>query len=525
MIKSFRISFSLRNTCRVNGILYALKQIPLLGRLLPGTLYGSGGLKIFAAVLAVIWEILSAFLGKLIYLAAISVLCGFYGEERNPLLFLHVFFFLTIIGAYLNTYLFNPTNEKYYAVILMRMDAGLYTLSNYCYSMLRTIIGFFPAVLLFGSLYGVPVWLCILLPFFVAGAKLTAASALLLRYEKTGKSVNENMPPKLSWTLTALLLAAAFGLPCLNALLPLPAVLILVLLGIAAGLPGAVRIARFPSYREICQLLLAEKKYGTDYTQAVKKANAERQQKMISPETGITSSKKGFEYFNELFIKRHRKILWRSAERIALILLAVTLGVLLLIRINPELRGQVNRSMSVLLPYFAFVMYLINRGTIFTAALFMNCDHSMLTYSFYKKPGFILKLFRIRLREIIKINLLPAAVIGAGLTAVLYFSGGTENLLNYVIFPLTVIVMSIFFSVHYLTLYYLLQPYNIHTQVKSGAYTAVIWITYMVCWLFLQLRLDTLAFGLAATAFCIVYCIAACILVYKLAYKTFRLRS
>ena len=181
MIKSFRISFSLRNTCRVNGILYALKQIPLLGRLLPGTLYGSGGLKIFAAVLAVIWEILSAFLGKLIYLAAIFVLCGFYGEERNPLLFLHVFFFLTIIGAYLNTYLFNPTNEKYYAVILMRMDAGLYTLSNYCYSMLRTIIGFFPAVLLFGSLYGVPVWLCILLPFFVAGAKLTAASALLLR--------------------------------------------------------------------------------------------------------------------------------------------------------------------------------------------------------------------------------------------------------------------------------------------------------------------------------------------------------
>ena len=56
MIKSFRISFSLRNTCRVNGILYALKQIPLLGRLLPGTLYGSGGLKIFAAVLAVIWQ-------------------------------------------------------------------------------------------------------------------------------------------------------------------------------------------------------------------------------------------------------------------------------------------------------------------------------------------------------------------------------------------------------------------------------------------------------------------------------------
>ena len=51
------------------------------------------------------------------------------------------------------------------------------------------------------------------------------------------------------------------------------------------------------------------------------------------------------------------------------------------------------------LPYFAFIMYLINRGTSFTQALFMNCDHSLLTYSFYKQPGFVLKLFQIRLRE------------------------------------------------------------------------------------------------------------------------------
>ena len=43
----------------------------------------------------------------------------------------------------------------------------------------------------------------------------------------------------------------------------------------------------------------------------------------------------------------------------------------------------------------------------------MNCDHSMLTYSCYKEPASILKLFRIRLREIMKINLLPASVMGA----------------------------------------------------------------------------------------------------------------
>lgn len=37
MFKTLRISFSLRNTYRVNGILYSLKQIPLLKKILPQT--------------------------------------------------------------------------------------------------------------------------------------------------------------------------------------------------------------------------------------------------------------------------------------------------------------------------------------------------------------------------------------------------------------------------------------------------------------------------------------------------------
>ena len=39
MRKTLRISFALKNTYRVNGILFSLKQIPLLKRLLPASLY------------------------------------------------------------------------------------------------------------------------------------------------------------------------------------------------------------------------------------------------------------------------------------------------------------------------------------------------------------------------------------------------------------------------------------------------------------------------------------------------------
>ena len=170
-------------------------------------------------------------------------------------------------------------------------------------------------------------------------------------------------------------------------------------------------------------------------------------------------------------------------------------------------------------------MYMINRGTGFTNALFMNCDHSLLTYSFYKQPKFVLKLFQIRLREITKINALPAAVIGAGLCLILRVSGGTDYPLDYVVLVVSILSMSSFFSIHYLTAYYLLQPYTAGTEMKSGTYRIVMILTYVACYAMMDLRLPILVFGAACIAFCILYTIVASILVYRFAPRTFRLRT
>ena len=95
MLKAFRISFALKNTYRVNSILYSLKQIPLVKHLLPDALYKSRGLKIFGNVLSGIWEVLSAFIGKALYLflmvAGIGVL---YEQAPADGVFLHILFFL-----------------------------------------------------------------------------------------------------------------------------------------------------------------------------------------------------------------------------------------------------------------------------------------------------------------------------------------------------------------------------------------------------------------------------------------------
>ena len=525
MNKTLKISFSLKNTYRVNGILFSLKQVPLLKRLLPAALYKAKGLKVFANIVSILWEIISTFLGKFLYF--ITMVCGvgmLYGEVSEKAVFLHILLFLSVIGSFGNTNLFNPSKDKYYAMFLMRMDAREYTLVNYSYSLLKVVIGFLPFTILFGRGKGLPLWFCLLLPLCIAGMKLFAAAVSLWDYERRGVGYNENKLSKYTWGCIALLLGAAYAPPAFGFAVPSAVSMAAFLICILLGAAGMRKVLNFREYRAINQELLSGMTNQMDSAataQIIKQVN----EKKISTDTSISSSRKGFEYLNELFIKRHKKILWNSTRRISYVCAFLVAGVLLGMLLKPEEKPIINNVVMTWLPYFMFIMYMINRGTNFTQALFMNCDHSLLTYSFYKQPKFVLQLFQIRLREIMKINAVPALVIGIGLALILFASGGTENPLNYAILIVAILCMSLFFSIHYLTVYYLLQPYNAGTEVKSATYQMVMSATYLVCLFVMQLRIPILLFGILTIVFCVLYSIVASILVYRFAPATFRIRT
>ena len=173
MLKTLRISFALKNTYRVNGILHSLKQIPLLKRVLPDRLYQVRGLKIFANILSVLWEIVSIFLGKLLYF--LTMVCGVGAPLRagagGPRVPAHP----AVPDADRLVYEHQPLQphrDKYYAMILLRMNARSYTLSNYGYALGKVVVGFLPFTILFGLDRGVPLWLCLLIPVCIAGVKV-----------------------------------------------------------------------------------------------------------------------------------------------------------------------------------------------------------------------------------------------------------------------------------------------------------------------------------------------------------------
>ena len=521
MISTFFLSFRLKNAYRVNSILYSLKQLPIIKRILPEKLYGVRGLKILGNIISAIWEFIMIFLGKFLYIAfMIAAMLGIY-QTNSAATFLHIFFFLTICGGLMNTYLFDPTKDKYYAMFLMNMDAKEYTISNYLYQMIKVLIGFLPFTCFYGMSVGLPLWIMILCPIFVMMVKTFINSLSLIDFKRTKKVKNENLPTSVVWILLLVLLVCAYALPYISIVMPTWMFLIFFGLSLGLGIFGFYQIFHFPYYRFLYKQLLTNAPLVIDQTSTRRDASLSQ----IELDTSLNSTKEGFSYFHELFVKRHRKILTKAIKKQTIVLVGIAIVMSFLVKVNASVASTTNHLMLVFLPYFVFIMYMLNRGTTLTQAMFMNCDHAMLSYRIYRKPNVILGLFKERLKTLIGLNLIPATVIGFTLALLLFLSGGTSNVYNYFVLFFSILAMSVFFSVHYLVMYYLLQPYNVHTEMKSSTYSVVQGVTYFVCYYMMQLRLPTFYFGLSVSAFCILYSLLSLWFAYRLAPKTFKLRA
>ncbi len=526
MLRTLKLSFALKNSCRVNSILYALKQIPGLRKALPDRLYQNRQLKLLAQILSVLAEIVRIFIGKILYFAIMVVgalsLYRLAPEQAAPGV-LHLVLFLTIPGTIANTQLFNPAKERYYAILLLGMNAREYTLVHYAYFLLKMAVGLLCSSLFFCLPLGLSAIDCGVLSLYVVGAKAAVASRRLKNYERHGRVPNENNLGRPEWLGIVLFLAASYVPLLFGVSVPKELSLALMLLTVGLGLLSVPGILTFSSYRALYKELYANAITIFD-SSMLRKVQQQANEKLISADVHIQSRKTGLAYLNDLFIQRHRKILWKSAWRITAGVLVLFAGGLTALLFYPQLRDGIRAYLLNHLPAAVFLMYTINRGQGFARALFYNCDHSMLTYSFYKQPEAILALFRLRLREIIKINLLPALAVGAGLDALLLAAGATVQLWDYAVVLLSVIGLSIFFSVHYLVLYYLLQPYTVGTEMKSGLYFLFHVLTYGCCYGSIYLKMPLLFFCGGITLFCLAYYFVASALVFHYAPRTFRLR-
>ena len=525
MLKTFITSFKLKNTYRVNSIIYSLKGLPIINKILPSSLYKNKFLKIFGNIISILWEIVSTFLWKFFYVWLVLSSMTFAYKTNQVNTFLHLFLFSTLIGGILNTYLLNPTKDKYYSIILMKMNANNFALTDYFYSMLKLVIGLMPFTIIFGLNLKVPLLICISMPLFVAMIKIIVIGIFSIPNFKKNRVVkNENLPTKKVWILLGTLLILGFVLPYFGVVINKIIYVTLFIISTIFAILALKEIITFKDYKKIYKVLLTNENVYAVQNASSTKTIRENIAKNIEYNGNITSNKTGFAYFHELFVKRHSKLLTKAIKKQTIVIIGVFMILFVILFINPSLKQTLNSLPLTYLPYFVFIMYILNRGTTITQAMFMNCDHSMLTYRIYRTPKVILGVFKERLKTLILLNLIPAFAIAVGFVLLLYLTGGTSNYLNYLIIFISIIAMSIFFSVHYLVMYYLLQPYNINTEIKSSTYTVVQGLTYFVAYYLIGKKIPTFSFGILMSAFCIIYSLISLLIAYKYAPKTFKLR-
>lgn len=533
MIDTQKNIFRIMTSTNTNRFLYYFKRIPLIGKLLPDRLYGDLPLKKDLAVIAAILNFFGKILGKAFFVGLFVALPAvLMTKDAHQLLFtsyLHIFAVVSFFGSLLVSQVFTGDRDEYLCVRLMHMDAKEYIVSTTLFREVTDFIYFLP-VMLFATILmgGTPVQ-AILLTVLRAGLSLIGEGFFLLLYTRAGV-----MPSGKGAYLVAagtLCLAAAYLPPLLHR----PIVPCGLLFHPAFLLPlsalAAVCVFFLVTYRRYHEIALATLK-SSSFSEDPGKLMAEakfadvqvREKDFRDAELKLHKfdDKEGFAYLNAIFFDRHRRLFVRPILIRLAIIAIVSAGAVVVSFLSPHLFESVRPG--VILPAFVFILYLVSIGERVCKAMFYNCDISLLRYSFYREKGAVLSNFKVRLFRVAGLNLIVAAAICVATVGLASFFRMGWPVPETVSFVLSIVFLSLFFSVHHLFLYYVFQPYTTESGVKNPFYSIINNGVYLLCFSCIKIKSPPSYFALIVLAATFLYIVVALILVDRLAPKTFRVK-
>lgn len=523
-MRILRLSFQLSQTYGINTLIYRLRSLPLLKRLITDRAYESKDIKDVLSVLVGILRFIKINIGKFLYIALFVLFPATEIPGGSALYFRHILLLGTILGMIFNTYLFEADKNKYYAIILMRMNAKQYVQVHYLWFLGKGFLFVLPPIIIFGRIVGLQLWECLLFPVLITAVKPIGGYLYLKNYERTGTPTIEGRS-RVAITMMFVGTAATYVPLFFQWALPAISLPIATAVAIVLGIPSMIYLWKSRTYQSMYQKML---NLNAVIFNTIEKSTAIQNKAYtdaLDAKQIVTSNKSGYGYFNELFVKRHKKILRGTAMLISIGTLVLTVAMTIGVMMNGAFKESVHRMMSNMLPYFIFIMYMTNSSPKITQAMFVNCDHSMLAYHFYRQREAILKLFKLRLAMLLKINLIPGTIIGLALPYALWISGKTDNPIDYVLMFFTIIGAVILFCVHHLSIYYIFQPYNINMKAKSSIYTIINVVTYMACYGFIMIRVPIITFAAILLGVTVVYVILALYLVNRFAPINFKLKN
>ena len=519
MFNILKMTYKIDMTYAINSFIYSIKHLPIFKDLFPdNSLYKSKKLKAVIRILGILLSSARIILYKILYFWTIYMIASYLTPKNITTGILHIYFIFTTLGIIINNKILTTNTKKYFSIVLFNMDAKNFMKANFWSDRIINFI-----------LHSICLWFLIKSPsififtIFMFLGRFLGERINLLYYKKYKMPIIYNYT--IYWAVLFLSLGACL-LPLIDTQVSKEVVLVIDMIMIPIAIVCYYGLVKIDNYKLIykrmnTKVAALNSNQSKDYSrQAI--VDIKEKDKRIDEKK--LKGKKGYDLFNTIFFERHKEILLRSAKWLAAISLLIIVVVGILMIASPTLQKSLNNFLLNNIAWFVIIMYFINRGAIITQAMFYNCDHSMLTFNFYRNPKVILNVFKTRLLTVSKVNLIPAVVIAIGLPILLYISGGTTNILDYISIPIFIIVLSIFFSIHYLVIYYLFQPYDKNMKMKSITYSIISAMTYIISYSLTDFRMSTTMFSILAIIATVTYSIIALVLVYKKSPQTFKIK-
>ena len=526
---------------QVNVLLYYVRKLPLVGEKIPYRLYGETDIKKAIGAIPVVFSVIGAFVGTFLYFLLMIKLPanwiqgfwekeGIFVDQKAVMGYLFLIFSF-LPGSFLVSNLTEGEKKDYVLLHVMRIPAAQHYRSKMVLKGVKDTICFLVPLLWFG--FGAESALFVVSLFFT---RYIGHAGILQHYrhsEKKGKKVFWKSLGK-TFLMFGIILALGYGVaaavPRLFFDRYVMAEVVVFLSFTLVGMFCFSKVWKYGGYTIFAKKMVSLKDF-LEQDDAVKEARAadvQIQDKDISKEelrSRKYEEKEGYDYLNAIFFERHKRIVSRAVKSRIIIILAVGLiGAVALLFVGEQMKQKTFEAMTQMMPVMVFVMYLESTGRRICKAMFFNCDISLLKYGYYREADAILKNFKIRLRKLLMLDAVPAAIICGMILLWTLLCG--EILAVWKVIPLMAgsLLLSAFFCLFHLFMYYITQPYTEEKTVKSPIFSVVNALVYFGCYLCLQIQTGSWLFTLGVLAVTIIFIPLSYFCVFRFAPKTFRIR-
>ncbi len=540
MNKTLKTLLRLKAAVGANTFLYYLKRLWLIGKHIPDSVYTREVLKRALSVVTTVLGQLLKLAGKGMYLFLAVGLPIFLAEEegllaagRAPAQMVNILFFLScVVGPMQDSAVFGVTRQKFIALKYMKMPPRRYVYAELALRYVPFFLYFLPFLLLAFLLLGGSVWQALGAWLMLFAFRFLGEAVQVWYYDR--HEIVLSRKTGLVWLLIGLSIIGAYlpllaGVepPTMRILFSIPGVISMLLLGAAGfyyvvwGYKGyETAFLRSVDQKYLLSSMVQESKSSAFSDVAVR-------EKDLQADDGSSARLEklhGYAYLNALFFARHRRQLVRPVKIRLLVVLAVFLGGLVFTFFDPAGARQAAGQMVSFLPFFVFIMYFMSVGDKACRAMFYNCDISLLHYGFYRQPKVILRNFRYRLLRVGLYDFVIGLALSAAVAGFCAVAGAPWLTLDMLMFAATILLLSVFFTVHHLFLYYVFQPFTTDLNVKNPFYRILNMAVYVLCFICMEIRTGSTGFTMLVLGFTAAYIATALVLVYRYAPKTFRVK-